>query len=67
MNSINTGNGDLLAKIQIDTMKKAMDVQSRDVLSVLQSATTQQQPTKSVSQHSVSQITKMGQNIDIKA
>ena len=68
MDNVGMSNGSLMAQIQVDTMKKAMDVQARDVLSVLQSAApqTMQSPAQPVSSQKVAQLTGVGQTLDIK-
>jgi Cdc6-like AAA superfamily ATPase len=54
--------------IGVSVMKKAMDVQAREVLSVLESAATQSQTMQSpaVEPQKVAALTGMGQNIDVK-
>ena len=68
MNNVSMGNGDLMAKIGIDVMKKAMKVQEREVLSVLQSSTLQappqQQPVSN--NQTIAELTGLGQKLDVK-
>ncbi len=66
MDSVNMGNGSLMARIQVDTMKKAMDVQSQQVLSVLQSAAAMQTTAQTAPQQAVARMTGVGRNLDIK-
>ena len=61
------GNTSLMQQISVDTMKKAMDIQSREILSVLQSAGTMQSPAQPVSSDRVAQLTGVGQRLDVKA
>ena len=66
MDNVGMSNGSLMAQIQVDTMKKAMNLQERQILSVLQSAAPQNlaQPTTAPD---TSKLTGLGQRIDIKA
>jgi hypothetical protein len=66
MDNVTMSNGSLMAQIQVDTMKKAMDVQARSVLSVLQSATSMQTPAQPVPPQNVAQLTGLGRNLDVK-
>ena len=64
--SSTSSNGSLMQNIQIDTMKKAQDVQAQQVLKVLQSA--QEQQIQQVRQQQVvSQQTGIGGSLNILA
>ena len=66
MEKVDSSNGSLMARIQVDTMKKAMDLQSRQVLSALQSAATAQTPAQAAPRQAVARMTGVGRNLDIK-
>jgi hypothetical protein len=64
MENVGMSNASLMAQIQVDTMKKAMDVQEREVLSLLQN--TLQTPTQNAPSQNVAALTGLGQKLDIK-
>ncbi|NPA30088.1 MAG: putative motility protein [Epsilonproteobacteria bacterium] len=64
MGNVGMSNASLMAQVQADTMKKAMDVQEREVLSLLQN--TLQTPTQNVPSQNVAALTGLGQKLDIK-
>ncbi len=67
MQAENTGNASLMQQVAIDVMKKAMDTQSKEVLSVLQStAMPRSVQTPNASIPNVAALTGLGQKIDIK-
>lgn len=66
MNVGNSGNADLKQQIAINIMKKAMDVEAKEVLSVLQSATAQPSRSSDGVTPNVAALTGLGQKIDIK-
>ena len=68
MENVGMNNGGLMAQIQVDTMKKAMDIQAREILSALQSAASfspQSLPTPP-RQNETAKLTGLGASIDIK-
>ncbi len=60
------GGASLRQTITTDAMKKAMDIQGRDILSLLQGVAASQQMQAPVQSQSTAQLTGIGQNIDIK-
>ena len=68
MTTLNVSNSSVMLSNNVDVIKKALDIQARDMLSILSSASVNA-PTQNVEEQSkqVAQITGMGQNIDIKA
>ena len=68
MTNLNVSNSSVMLSNNVNVIKKALDVQERDMMSILASASANT-PTQSVEQQSkqVAQVTGMGQNIDIKA
>jgi hypothetical protein len=66
MDNVTMTNGSLMARIQVDTMKKAMDVQARSVLSVLQNAASMQAPAQPAPRQDTAQLTGLGRNLDVK-
>ena len=63
-----TGNAGMRQQIAVDVMKKAMDLQAREVLSALQSSDVRQTPSSpSAAPPNVAAVTGLGQKIDIKA
>ena len=67
MTNLNVGNSSVMLSNNASIIKKALDVQERDMMSILASASANA-PTQNVEQQSkqVAQMTGMGQNIDIK-
>ncbi|WP_300367173.1 putative motility protein [Hydrogenimonas sp.] len=61
--NIGINNAALMQQIAVETMKKAMDIQAREVLSVLQSASS---PQSTPSSSDVSRLTGLGQRIDLR-
>ena len=62
------GSAGLMQQISLSVMKKAMEVESNEVLSVLQSSAMQtpaQQ--RATPPHAIADLTGLGQKIDIKA
>ncbi|WP_456450637.1 putative motility protein [Hydrogenimonas sp.] len=66
MDNVSMGNGSLMAQVQVDAMKKAMDVQARQVLSVLQGASAMQVPAQPVPPQKVAALTGLGQTLDVR-
>jgi len=68
MTNLNVSNSSVMLSNNVNVIKKALDVQERDMMSILSSASVNT-PTQNVGEQSkqVAQMTGMGQNIDIKA
>jgi len=68
MTNLNVSNSSVMLSNNASIIKKALDVQERDMMSILSSASanTSAQDTQ-VQSKQVAQITGMGQSIDIKA
>ena len=68
MENVGMSNASLMQQVNIEAMKKAMDVQEREVLSVLQSSALQTPAqNQSAPTQAVADLTGMGQKIDIRA
>ncbi|WP_457596865.1 hypothetical protein [Hydrogenimonas sp.] len=65
METSGMGNASMMQAIAVDTMKKAMDIQAREVLSVLQSAAPRSMSSPATPA-AVAQLTGLGQKIDVK-
>jgi len=68
MTSLNVSNSSVMLSDNVNVIKKALDVQERDMMSILSSAS-MNAPTQNVQEQSkqTAQLTGIGQNIDIKA
>jgi len=68
MTNLNVSNSSVMLSDNVSIIKKALDVQERDIMSILSSASANS-PTQNIQEQSkqVAQLTGMGQNIDIKA
>ncbi len=66
MNAGNVGSAGLMQQISLDVMKKAMDVEAKQVLSVLQSAGAQQLQSPAQPTPDIASLTGLGQKIDVK-
>ena len=68
MTSLNVSNSSVMLSDNVGVIKKALDVQERDIMSILASSSLNAS-TQNVQEQSkqVAQLTGMGQNIDIKA
>jgi len=68
MTNLNVSNSSVMLSNNVNVIKKALDVQERDMMSILSSVSVNT-PTQNVGEQSkqVAQMTGMGQNIDIKA
>ena len=68
MTNLNVSNSSVMLSNNVNVIKKALDVQERDMMSILSSVSVNA-PTQNVGEQSkqVAQMTGMGQNIDIKA
>jgi|GEM_PF-1614545 len=67
MKSGSIANGTLKRQISIDMLKKAMEVEAREVLSLLQNGDTHSSSTpKGRPSDNISALTGLGRNIDMK-
>ena len=68
MTNLNVSNSSVMLSNNVNVIKKALDVQERDMMSILSSASANA-PTQNAGEQSkqIAQITGIGQNIDIKA
>jgi len=68
MTNLNVSNSSVMLSNNVNVIKKALDVQERDMMSILSSASANAS-TQNIGEQSkqVAQMTGMGQNIDIKA
>ncbi len=67
MENVGMSNASLMQQVNIETMKKAMQVQEREVLSTLQSANLQtESQTQNGPTQAVADLTGMGRNIDTR-
>ncbi|SFP20453.1 hypothetical protein [Hydrogenimonas thermophila] len=68
MTNLNVSNSSVMLSDNVGVIKKALDVQERDIMSILSSSSVNA-PTQNTQEQSkqVAQLTGMGQNIDIKA
>jgi len=68
MTNLNVSNSSVMLSNNVNVIKKALDVQERDMMSILSSVSVNTS-TQNVGEQSkqVAQMTGMGQNIDIKA
>ena len=68
MNGVGLDSSAVMLSSNVDVIKKAMDVQTRDIMSVLNSANANANlQTDMQKQSQVAAATGVGQNIDIKA
>ncbi|WP_456381866.1 hypothetical protein [Hydrogenimonas sp.] len=64
MENIGLSNADLMARIQVDILKKAMEVEREEVLSTIRNASSSPEP--SPSKEKMARLTGKGSDLDLK-